>query len=1682
MIGKGMSILKRTLIHTSSLCLLALLISALLFFGIIPGAYASGGGSSSIVFDANGGSGWMNALYLYDDTWTVPDSDFTNPGHAFVGWGLTRRGPVTYRPGDLAYNDGDMTLYAHWTAMTEAQLQAMYAPKAYELWRTSTERLEGVTYARAQIRFGLKSSLASDEGLTATLRLGAADGPVLPGTQTIPHEDITSYSTSNNYAWVSVPFLEDGVSQVVADGAVNGLLSGQKVFVTLAREVGGAECESNPVVFSCTKPEINDDSDEVAWFAESGNGTVVYNDYSATITLTQDTVLPSGGLTLGYNSYHIAMNGHTLTGTLYTAMGEVFIEHETEDGTVLAAYTNNRQKLTFNGYGYTAQLTGSVTVKMTNWGSFVCDSTYMPATVTNGTRLAQSNYTAQTLQDWGYVNAQNPDEYEVAELSADALAGYTPKNVTVTPVEDGLVVECDYEPEARVININVDVIFNDGTSARLKNIGTPSSKDQVMSLEGDRQPFFVSVRRLSDEEEQEITENGEQKYVNGFRGGQRISVTMNFEIGPHMQETPWSAPPVTFVYSASVIGRTFGQYGEVERLFLPNIATLTVNSPLEVTYLGEPVFMDYTLTLADGTPLVPGVDYTEEYINNGKPGEATLALIGLNNYSGRMTQPFTIAPVDLAGEAVEVTLAFTSAVYDGSSHTPVIVVTCDGWTLSKSRDYYVAYSDNVASGQASITLTPGYSNVCVGERTEHFTIEPRSLATGPVEVRLSQNRFIWTGEACTPGVTAKWGETELVEDTDYTLTYEGNVNAGTAWAVLTGMGNYKDVRRVAFTIFNPAALAASATIDPIPPQIYTGKALEPKVTVRDGSKILTPGWDYSVAYSSNVNAGTGTVTVTGRRDYTGEITASFIIDPADLGLLAAQGRLTMTLSKAEYPYGDAVYAYSGGANKPTATLTLTDDDDYDWNNPTLYEGTSFTLSYENNIEAGTATAIATGMGNYGGSCAAEFTITPLSLSDVYSASVSTVVYNGLAQTPAISMYTTYLDQNDRQRDYCLAEGVDYTVTGWANNVSAGTATVTVVGAGNNFTGTRAIDFTINPMPLSKSDFDCSAIAVATGEDDVTLSNLTLTWRQNGINLVEGRDFTVENLSSSGDYAYFYLRGMGSFGSSTGTMEIPLSSGIGQLPASGSSGINTEWEIDGNGVMTITGSGTLSRLDAWRAYAGLVKRIVVQDYDSASHFLYISAGAFSDFTNATECTLPAYVTKVDPDAFPKNNRMTVHLPDGVTEINTSYSSNFEFVRALVNRGSTTEATIRNGSYSYFGYEGYPDFQLYDTHSEERGLMLAKYSGNGGTVTIPDFVDSIEAYGFERYGITKVVIPGTVKRMNAFLENCCDLRELVIQPGSLLTELPNQFISGCDNITIHIPDNITTIGVLNYYSYSDMLIVANCDSYAIEWAKSRSWTEESVRDYGPRYRMLHRNPMVHPGQAPTCEAAGWTEYVTCTACSCNTKTDLPATGHSWNGTTYVWNNDHTSVTATRACRHGDHPQTETVSATATVVPATCAVMGSTTYTSNVFTNPDFRVQTVTEAIPLAAHTPVHEASRAATHRKDGVRGGTYCSVCDADLQNGATVSHGKVLWIPAAMKTIDEQAFMNVAAEQITLPAGATYIGDKAFANCDDLALVVIPGSVTTISGNPFQGSDVAVICPEGSVAAVWCDGHGIPHNP
>ena len=232
--------------------------------------------------------------------------------------------------------------------------------------------------------------------------------------------------------------------------------------------------------------------------------------------------------------------------------------------------------------------------------------------------------------------------------------------------------------------------------------------------------------------------------------------------------------------------------------------------------------------------------------------------------------------IDIA--AAKVTGVAASTPYTGKLIKPVPTVKAYGKTLKAGTDYKVTYSNNKNAGKATVKIK-GMGDF-TGVLVKHFTIKPVELT----KIKCSKTSVVYNGQKQTPSVKvyAKVnGATKLLtKDTDYTVTYKNNKNAGTATVTAKGKGNFKGTVSATFTIKKLSLSGAEAKLSKTTMK-YTGKALKPDVTVKiqlNGKTVtLVKDTDYIVSYKNNVNKGTATVTVKGKGNYTGTITLTFTI-------------------------------------------------------------------------------------------------------------------------------------------------------------------------------------------------------------------------------------------------------------------------------------------------------------------------------------------------------------------------------------------------------------------------------------------------------------------------------------------------------------------------------------------------------------------------------------------------------------------------------------------------------------------------------------------------------------------------------------------------------------------------------------------------------------------------------------
>ena len=193
-----------------------------------------------------------------------------------------------------------------------------------------------------------------------------------------------------------------------------------------------------------------------------------------------------------------------------------------------------------------------------------------------------------------------------------------------------------------------------------------------------------------------------------------------------------------------------------------------------------------------------------------------------------------------------------------------------------------------------------------------------------------------------------------VQVTPKSVIYLSNSKPGTAQVLVLGdyIVGYKDAFITTFTIIKENTDVSQMSVSGVVNKTYTGSAIEPTITVKNGDQTLKANSDYVVKYDKNTNIGVASVTVTGKGKYTGTKNLSFKIEPADIS------KASVVVSKK--------MNYMGKNLKPVPKVT--------YNKKDLKNGTDFSLSYKNNKKIGNATVIVKGKGNFTGNKSVSFTI------------------------------------------------------------------------------------------------------------------------------------------------------------------------------------------------------------------------------------------------------------------------------------------------------------------------------------------------------------------------------------------------------------------------------------------------------------------------------------------------------------------------------------------------------------------------------------------------------------------------------------------------------------------------------------------------------------------------------------
>ena len=419
-------------------------------------------------------------------------------------------------------------------------------------------------------------------------------------------------------------------------------------------------------------------------------------------------------------------------------------------------------------------------------------------------------------------------------------------------------------------------------------------------------------------------------------------------------------------------------------------------------------------------------------------------------------------PKDMWVTDVKPDEGYEGLVYTGKAIKPTVRVYDYKKRLEEKKDYTIAYKNNVNaadknSAKAPTIVITGKGNY-EGKINKTFTISPKKITDA--DVKTDDLTVAFNNKQQKPVPTVTWKGKKLSGKKDYSVSIgkgaatgsEVPMGADSYPITLTGTGNYTGERKITFTITQGTPVP-KLTVSKIAAVTYTGSPIMPEPVVKEGKEVLEKGKHYTLSYEDNTEVGTASVMITGtgaagQSKYFGVKRVTFQIKAA------------ATMNKAKVQFTETP-VYTGNAVEPACTVTISQKVNGVTESRTLVKDTDYTVTYQNNVKAGTATAVFTGKGAYGGTLKKTYKISAYDLMadpnkkvEIQTLEAYPYMKGGSAPKPVVRF--------DVKK---LTEGTDYTLS-YKNNKAAGSAaTLTVKGKGN-FKGSAVKSFRVDVRDIS----------------------------------------------------------------------------------------------------------------------------------------------------------------------------------------------------------------------------------------------------------------------------------------------------------------------------------------------------------------------------------------------------------------------------------------------------------------------------------------------------------------------------------------------------------------------------------------------------------------------------------------
>ena len=346
------------------------------------------------------------------------------------------------------------------------------------------------------------------------------------------------------------------------------------------------------------------------------------------------------------------------------------------------------------------------------------------------------------------------------------------------------------------------------TKAQLKKFTVTLAKD-VLTYDGTEKRIGVTV---ADAKTKETLKEGEQY---------QLVYTDDINAG---------SAKVTVIGMGDYSGAVTKKYTIKPAVTNPTVDKSKVKDGYAYVSTGVTIDSDLSVTAGDGAQMVPGRDYKITYSNNKKVGTAKYTISFMGNYKGTkaVSGEFTIKTAGLADAKVIVADKIDSRKKNAYVSAPIVSV--NNVVLKKSEytcEYYLdekltkpieqpiqlteedtmipVYVKIVGKGNYAPVGAEDYASAKYYYCTAVYTDLSKAKVTVVDEKGNKLSKAEYTGEEIEPKVIVTIGSGKnavVVPESEYTLSYIGNVNKGKGTVMVTGTGatNYAGSKTATFSI------------------------------------------------------------------------------------------------------------------------------------------------------------------------------------------------------------------------------------------------------------------------------------------------------------------------------------------------------------------------------------------------------------------------------------------------------------------------------------------------------------------------------------------------------------------------------------------------------------------------------------------------------------------------------------------------------------------------------------------------------------------------------------------------------------------------------------------------------------------------------------------------------------------